>query len=547
MIHPSQAERLASACAKVVGSARVSRATSDRHSYARDQWPRVLIGMRDGTGAPFPPDVVAWPTTTAEVAALVRVARELGVPIVPYAAGSGVCGGAAPIYGGLVIDTKPMDRILALDARNATVRVQAGMNGERFERELNQRGFTLGHFPSSIYCSTVGGWLAARGAGQMSTKYGKIEDMTLGLEVVTGRGDIVRTGVDGRAAAGPDWTQIFIGSEGTLGVLTEGTLRLRKSPELRILRGFELPTVDAGMEAIRAVMQRGLRPAVVRLYDPFDSFLAMRHRAEAAAAAAGEEGAGYVPAPPPAKGLAGRLARSLASARQRVQDTLLAGALARPRILNPVLDSLVPKLARKGCLLIVGCEGAARRTEVEARLTFAELERAGGRDLGEGPGLNWLKKRYAVSYRQSTLFAAGAFADTMEVASTWERLPDLYESVRAAIGRHAMVMAHFSHAYPEGCSIYFTFVAHAPDRARMERVYDAIWSDGLSAAARAGGTISHHHGVGLSKGAFMAEEHRESMAILRSLKSVLDPDGVMNPGKLGLAAPPRLTDVARAS
>jgi len=109
------------------------------------------------------------------------------------------------------------------------------------------------------------------------------------------------------------------------------------------------------------------------------------------------------------------------------------------------------------------------------------------------------------------------------------------------------VMAHFSHAYPEGCSIYFTFVAHAPDRARMERVYDAIWSDGLSAAARAGGTISHHHGVGLSKGAFMAEEHRESMAILRALKSVLDPDGVMNPGKLGLAAPPRLTDVARAS
>ena len=134
----------------------------------------------------------------------------------------------------------------------------------------------------------------------------------------------------------------------------------------------------------------------------------------------------------------------------------------------------------------------------------------------------------------SKVFREGAFVDTMEVAATWERLMDLYTAVREAISRHAVVMAHFSHAYPSGCSIYFTFVAHSDSRIGSERVYDAIWRDGLSAATRVGGTISHHHGVGLLKSAHMAGEHREAMTILRGLKQALDPDGIMNPGKLGL-------------
>jgi alkyldihydroxyacetonephosphate synthase len=184
--------------------------------------------------------------------------------------------------------------------------------------------------------------------------------------------------------------------------------------------------------------------------------------------------------------------------------------------------------------MIIGLEGARIRTEVEAALTWAELEAAGARDKGEDPGWAWLKHRYAVSYRMSPVFRDGAFVDTMEVASSWERLMDLYHSVRTAIGKHAVVMAHFSHAYADGCSIYFTFAGHAPDVGSATRLYDAIWRDGLEASTRVGGTISHHHGVGLLKSPFMAGEHREAMAIFEATKASVDPDGIFNPGKMGL-------------
>ncbi len=209
-------------------------------------------------------------------------------------------------------------------------------------------------------------------------------------------------------------------------------------------------------------------------------------------------------------------------------------ALGQSELVNRVFGTVAEKIARRGCRLIIGLEGARIRTEVEAALTFAELEAAGARDKGEDPGWAWLRHRYHVSYQMSPMFRDGAFVDTMEVAASWERLDDLYHAVRAAIGRHAVVMAHFSHAYPDGCSIYFTFAGTAPDAATSQRLYDAIWRDGLEATTRVGATISHHHGVGLLKAPFMIAEHREAMAILHATKKSLDPDNIMNPGKLGL-------------
>ena len=533
---PVALAELARALAGVVGERRVSTRAVDRTTYSRDMWPRLLLAVRAGALAEHPPDVVVWPETVDEVCEIVRLARRFGVPVVPYGAGSGVCGGAVPIRGGITVDMKRMDRVIDLDAAELTVSAEAGINGERLERALAQKGLTLGHFPSSIYCSTLGGWLAARSAGQMSTKYGKIEDMALSVSAVTGRGDAITTGLHGRAAAGPDFTQLLIGSEGTLGLITSARLRVRPAPEVRHLRGFEFTRVPAGLEAIRRVMQRGLRPAVVRLYDEFDSWMALRASGRKADRAA----------PPPIPTLEGSPAevdgdgfmdrlRALApggGGSKRLANEALAAALDRPRLLNGVVELTAARMS--GCLLIVGVEGAEARAAIEARLAFAEIERAGGKDLGEEPGRRWLEKRYAVSYNMSKMFAAGAFVDTMEVAATWERLIDLYDGVRRAIGRHAFVMAHFSHAYSEGCSIYFSFAGHAATRAAAEERYDALWRDGLAAASRAGGTISHHHGVGMSKGAFMAEEHRESMGLYESLKRVLDPDGIMNPGKMGL-------------
>jgi alkyldihydroxyacetonephosphate synthase len=281
---------------------------------------------------------------------------------------------------------------------------------------------------------------------------------------------------------------------------------------------------------------------VVRLYDPFESYF---HQGRVARDAPATESSPSLPSlearveAETDEGLWARL-RSLVPGAQggkRLGRELFAAALDRPRVMNALAETFGEKVSRRGCLLIVGVEGARPRTEVEAGLVFRELERAGGRDLGEQPGQKWYAHRYAVSYRMSKVFEAGAFVDTMEVATTWERLVDLHEAVRRAIGRHAFVGAHFSHAYPEGCSIYFTFVGHGAHRAEQERKYDAIWRDGLEAVTRAGGTISHHHGVGLMKAPFMAEEHRESMAIYRALKRTFDPDGIMNPGKMGLEPP----------
>ena len=549
------ADRLHKELVKIVGSKRVSVAATDLDTYSRDMWPRLLLAVREGTGPEHLPHAVVWPESVREMAAIVRLAGSLGVPLVPYGGGSGVCGGAVPICGGISIDTKRMDELLSVSREEMLCDVEAGINGERFERALQRRGYTFGNFPSSIYCSTVGGWLATRAAGQLSTKYGKVEDRVAGLTVVTGNGDVIRTdGID-RANQGPNWTQLILGSEGTLGLIASARLRISPAPALQVFRGFSTESVGHGVEAIRRVMQRGLRPAVVRLYDELDTFIhnmgGEKHETEDARnpelyAPVPEPGGGALPQlHAPAEdndggGMLSRMVGMLSSRgrrrglRRSLRQELIATALSHPRVIRGVAGSFIERVSRQGCLLVIGLEGARIRTEIESRLVFEELERAGCKDLGEEPGRHWFEHRYSVSYRMSPTFRDGAFVDTMEVASTWERLMDMYDAVRAAISRHGLVMAHFSHAYPEGCSIYFTFVGHGDNRRSAERVYDAIWRDGLAATSRVGGTISHHHGVGLSKASYMNAEHREAMALLRGLKATLDPHNIMNPGKLGL-------------
>ena len=562
-------ERLRRELEGLLGARRVSMRDGDLETYARDMWPRLLLARREGALPEHRPHAVVWPETVREVVALVRIARELSLPIVPYGGGSGVCGGVVPVRGGITIDLKRMCAVKSLYPDELVVDVEAGLSGERFEREMHRRGYTFGHFPSSIYCSTVGGWLATRAAGQLSTKYGKVEDRIAGLTVVTGRGEVVETDGPSRALHGPNWTQLVVGSEGTLGIITSARLRLSPAPQLRVYRGFEFDDVAAGAEGIRRVLQRGLRPAVVRLYDELDTFLNSMGQSRKSGRADDQDGTHHdgdtadpathaawfepgprprmgegalpaLPRPEPRRDDDGVLHRLLDLARGRtgaLRRDAIGAALGNARLVNTVAG----RIARRGCRMVIGLEGARIRTEVEAALTFAELERAGGRDTGEAPGRSWLAHRYAVSYRMSPVFRDGAFVDTMEVAASWERLMDLYHSVRTAIGRHAVVMAHFSHAYADGCSIYFTFAAHADDAAASQRVYDAIWRDGLEAATRVGATISHHHGVGLLKGPYMAGEHREAMAILGALKESLDPDGILNPGKLGLGVAPAAT------
>lgn len=496
---------LASRLERALPTIRHSASPADRVAYARDLWPRRLIEIRGGSVAPHQPGAVVWPTSTEEVADIVRWAAAEGVPVVPFGAGSGVCGGVVPDPRTVVLDLKKMASVRALDPSGPMLDVEAGALGITLEEGLERRGYTLGHFPSSILCSTVGGWVAARSAGQCSGKYGKIEDMVVSLECVLGDGEIVTLS---RRASGLDLTPLVIGSEGTLAVVTSAKLRLHPSPTSRAFAAFSFPTIEAGWTAMREMFQAGLRPAVSRLYDPFDSFIAKMGGVKR-----GDD-------PEPKK-----------KRRPGASASALTRILRAPGALNTVIDTIGDRLLG-GSTLILVFEGDADACSSDLAQAAAISHRLGARSLGEGPARRWMQHRYSVSYRQAPMFMSGAFTDTMEVAAPWSRLQDLYDGVRKALGKHVFVMAHLSHAYPDGCSIYFTFAGSAKTDAECEALYDSTWRTALAAAVSSGGTLSHHHGVGRNKAPSMGAELGLGVEVVRALMRAADPRGILNPGNL---------------
>ncbi|MDX2009070.1 MAG: FAD-binding oxidoreductase [Myxococcaceae bacterium] len=489
-------------------SGRFSTRSLDRLSYARDLWPLALVWIREGR-IPPPPDAIVWPGADDEVAALIMRAREHRLPVIPFGAGSGVCGGTVAVRGGLALDLKRFDRIGPVDPRARTVEVGAGVLGETLERRLEARGWTLGHFPSSIATSTVGGWLAARSAGQCSSRYGKIEDMVLSVRGVFGTGERFTT--PERPFAGPDLAQLLLGSEGTLCAFTSAVLRVHPRPEARFLRAFDFPSVEVGLEAIRRLFREGLRPAVVRLYDPFDTAFVGRSNDAAGS-----------PTPPSRRDALG------ASVVPAFLRTLAAQTLGRPRLVNPLAH-----LARRARLVLM-FEGEAKACEADDAAAAASCRLFRGTDLGESPARHWYQNRYAVNFKLPRLMEAGTFVDTFECSAPWDRVLDVYERVRAAASAHALVLCHFSHAYADGCSLYFSFVGAASDAQATEARYQRLWRNALGAALSAGANVSHHHGIGLLKAREYQDSLGEGRHVLAALKRHLDPDGIMNPGKLGL-------------
>jgi alkyldihydroxyacetonephosphate synthase len=499
---------LAAALSELVPDMRISQRAADRATAARDAWPRHLVSE---AGAPTPrrePLLVAWPEHAEQVQALVGFARQHGVNLVPYGAGSGVCAAVRPNERSLVVDTKRLTRTTILP-EEGVVDVEAGVLGIDLETDLQRRGYTVGHFPSSILCSTVGGWLAARGAGQCSSRYGKIEDMVESADCVLGTAERVRLR---RRVLGPNPLGLMIGSEGTLGIVTSTRLKLHAAPATRAFASFAMPTFEAGAEGMRALMQAGLRPAVLRLYDPIDSYLLSRGKV---ADERGHE--------PKSSGVP--------------SGFWLRAALGSPRALNGAIEYF-ERFVSASATLIVICEGEDAREQMAHAESLLRLH--GAKSLGERPARNWLEHRYAVSYRQSKVFQQGAFNDTFEIAAPWSRLSAVYAAVRENAGRHALVLAHLSHAYPDGCSIYFTLVATRSGDALSR--YDAVLDAVLGSALAEGATLSHHHGVGSSKAHFLDAELGGGLDTLRRLRRAWDPEALMNPGAL---EPTRIAREAR--
>jgi alkyldihydroxyacetonephosphate synthase len=503
---------LAARIAQALPSLLASDDAADRVAYARDLWPRHHLAVRAGNVAAHRPGAIVWPRSTSEVSDLVTWAASTGTKLVPFGAGSGVCAGVLPREDIVVVDLKRMAGWRKFDSNAPSLEVEAGHMGMPLEEELDRRGYTLGHFPSSILCSTVGGWVAARSAGQASGYYGKIEDMVLGLECVTGTGEVVRLH---HRARGPNLMPLVIGSEGTLAIVTSATLRLHPRPTSRAFASWSLPSTEHGWEAMRAIFQAGLRPAIARLYDPFDAMLARQ---------------GAVKRP--------REERRAKTDAPGLGQAALRQVLRQPRALNELIE-LAGGRVLGGALLIAIFEGTGDHPSREQERARAIVERAHGTYEGEGAARRWLQHRYSVSYRQAPVFASGAFVDTMEVAARWSQLGALYDGVRHALGKHAFVMAHFSHAYPDGCCIYFSFAGSAQGGAApggwdaaCEETYDRAWKRAQEAAIAAGGTLAHHHGVGRSKAPRLGAELGAGVDVVRALQRAFDPHGIFNPGNL---------------
>ena len=477
-------------------------------------WPRSVLWTKRGH-FPYLPDAVVSPETGEEVARLLKWASQNRISVVPYGAGSGVCAGTLPLQGGLVLNMKRMADLIRIDPESLVAELQPGIYGEILERRLNPLGYTMGHFPSSIYCSTLGGYLASRSAGQMSSRYGKIEDMIAGLEFALPDGRLYRTPATPLGASRIDWKQIILGSEGTLGVITRAWMRIHPLPEHRTFLSYHFGGLREGLDTMRRIMQAGLFPSVLRLYDEFDTIVAGTH------GPSDDE-------PERERSWSAGWQQALVDTVSFLKKQSLARVLKRPLWLNRAIDQLPGK-----CLLVILTEGEHDLAEYEADRIHSICRAAKGKDAGEGPARYWLAHRYAVSYKQSKIFDAGAWVDTMEVATTWREMESLYRAVKKAVAPDAFIMAHFSHAYRDGCCIYFSFAAAHSDPAALEKSHDRVWAHALTAVHRYRGTITHHHGVGMSKGAMLPVEFGQLWPLWRKVKESFDPNQVMNPGKLG--------------
>ncbi len=494
--------RWAKALESALGKERVAVDPASRLLYARDMMSGGLLEQK-AKHVPRLPHAVCRPASVAHIRKILAVARRHKVPVIPYGAGSGVSGGTNPVRGGIMLDLKGFTRMGPIEERGGRfyVTAESGILGQHLERDLNARGFTLGHFPSSMLCATVGGYLACRSAGQLSSKYGKIEDMTDAVEVVLATGEVIPFGGRLKKFPGLRSEDVFLGSEGCLGVFTRARFRVFPLVPTTLYRGLSFRRVEDALTAVRHMMQSGLRPAVVRLYDPLDTIL-LKHGYKKKNRKKGGNSDWYYP--------------------------LL---LRRP--------SFVQKLAERAsseAILILGFEGDAELAREMERQALRHAATLHAKDLGPEPGLHWRDHRYSVSFKMPKLFVKGCFVDTIEVATTWENLQALYDGMRQVLMRRTLVLAHFSHAYPEGCSIYFTVVGKCRDPEADLRAYREIWDDAMETCLGLGATISHHHGIGLLKAKYLPRELGGAMPFFRDIKKKLDPWNILNPGKMGLDA-----------
>lgn len=466
----------------------------DRLHHARGQSLPDWIALRSGR-IPVFPDGVAFPTSEADVADLLAYAAAAGARLIPYGGGTSVVGHITPEPGErpvLTINLRRLNQLARLDSVNLLATFGAGVAGPELEAQLRARGYTLGHFPQSFEYSTLGGWVVTRSSGQQSLGYGRIESLFAGGVLLAPAGAL-RLPPFPASAAGPDLRQLVLGSEGRLGVLTEATVRITPLPEHEEFHAVFFPDFTGGMTAVRQIVQARLPLSLLRLSTPIETRTTL--------ALAGHE----------------RLIGLL--------ETMLG----------------VRGVGDDKCMLLLGFTGRADVIRDARRAALDLCREQGGISAGRRFGEQWIEGRFRTPYLRNTLWERGYAVDTLETATNWDNVPRLIEAIEDALGvaledegEHIHVFTHLSHVYPQGASIYTTYLFRlAADPAQSLRRWQALKAAASLAIVARGGTISHQHGVGRDHAPYLeAEKGALGMAALTDLAQRFDPAGLMNPGAL---------------
>ncbi|MHA1255248.1 MAG: FAD-binding oxidoreductase [Promethearchaeota archaeon] len=430
---------------EIVGKENVSDKEIDIFAYTKDTTLLAFNWTLEGKIAGLP-ELIVWPDTPEQISSILKIANDEKIPVIPFSEGSGVVGGAIPIYGGIILDMKKFNKILEINDKDLTVTVETGTNGMNLERYLNAKGYTSGHIPQSLYTSSVGGWIAHRA------------------------GDIIKFKTVARASTGPQFDKLFIGGEGTLGVVTKATLKIWPYPEKRSLSSFAFPTFEDSLEATRQILRQQIYPAVIRIYDADETDRHFGH---------------------------------IEKAKDKV-------------------------------MVVFICEGIERLVDLEILITKETCEKNHGIECGTEPVEHWFETRFRVTETSSTP-TFKMVVDTVEIAFLWDNAAEMYHSVLEAVKKVKgvmMITAHVSHFYPNGVGFYFTFVGITPKDMTDLELYQEIWDTVVKTVEDAGGSFGHHHGVGINRSKWMPVEWGKSFETLKNIKKLLDPNNILNPGKI---------------
>ncbi len=486
----------------IVGGAQVKTDNYERAFHARGKSYHDLLYLRAGK-LDMAPDAVVYPQNVDEVLAIIRLASDNDITLIPFGGGSSVVGGTnamAKSLGGTVItlDTTLMSRIIQIDKIAMTATIEAGIYGPALEAALQKHGVTLAHYPQSFQFSTLGGWIAARGAGQQSNRYGKAEKWLVSAKLATPNG-IWTTEATPASAAGPNLNQIVAGSEGTLGVICEATVRIHEIPARKDYRGYLFKDLASGIEAARRINHADIPVAMVRLSDAKETYFFQAFSATS----------------------------SPNSLKARLQRAYL-----RFRGFND-----------EPCLMLIGHEGNTETVAWAQSRTETICTSLGAMKLGTSAGERWYHGRFGSPYSRDPMMDHGIGIDTLETSTRWSNIESLREKTVAAIENaiaenvpepecKGIVMAHVSHSYPDGASLYFTYVFPRQLNREVEQ-WQAIKRAASDVLLENKGTISHHHGVGVDHTPWLQEEKGAiGFDLLKTIKAKMDPKGVMNPGKL---------------